>query len=146
MAKKSTPPVLPAKPRRGRPPKPGGRIPQVEVQRAYRARLAAAGKVVRIVDAHAVNPAPASAVPSSIPDFDPTKDGVFERQMVAGVRDQLRNALSKLAVREAEVTRLRDRNDQLESELKLQGQHLTAALKDNVVLKQQLATKPTRRR
>jgi len=49
-------------------------------------------------------------------------------------------------VREAEVTRLRDRNDQLESELKLQGQHLTAALKDNVVLKQQLATKPTRRR
>ena len=54
MAKQPTTPSEPAaRPRRGRPPKPGGRIPQVEVQRAYRARLAAAGKVVRIVDAAA---------------------------------------------------------------------------------------------
>ena len=37
-----------------RPPKPGGRIPQVEAQRAYRARLAAAGKLVRVVDAISV--------------------------------------------------------------------------------------------
>jgi hypothetical protein len=32
----------PASARVARPPKPGGRIPQAEVQRAYRARLAAA--------------------------------------------------------------------------------------------------------
>jgi len=34
-------PTDPPKPRRGRPPKPGGPIPRAEVQRAYRARLAA---------------------------------------------------------------------------------------------------------
>ena len=126
-----------AKPRRGRPPKPGGRIPQVEVQRAYRARLAAAGKVVRIVDAIAVSPTPAGVAQLSI---------VFERQMVARIRDQLHNALSKLELREEEVTRLRGRNAYLESELTLQERHLTNALKDNIVLKQKLALKSARRR
>jgi hypothetical protein len=124
------------KPRRGRPRKPGGRIPQVEVQRAYRARLAAAGKVVRTVDAGAVSPTPAGVAQLSIPDFDPAKDGVFERQMVASTRDQFHNALSELELREEEVTRLRDRNAYLESELKLQERYLTNALKDNIVLKQ----------
>jgi len=134
MAKKPVSP--PAKPRRGRPPKPGGRIPQAEVQRAYRARLAAAGKVVRIVDANAV----------PVPGFDPAKDGVFEREMIASLREQLRIALSKMEVREEEVARLRDRNAHLESELKLQERHLTNALKDKVVLEQKLAQKPARRR
>ena len=60
---------------RGRPPKPGGRIPQVEVQRAYRARLAAAGKVVRVVDAVSVRPAPANLASTAIPDFDPARRG-----------------------------------------------------------------------
>jgi hypothetical protein len=42
--------ALPADKRRpGRPPKPGGPTPQAEVQRAYRARLAAAGKAVGVV-------------------------------------------------------------------------------------------------
>jgi len=45
------------------------------VQRAYRARLKSAGKAVRIVDA--------TASPVPIPDFDPAKDGVFEREMIA---------------------------------------------------------------
>jgi len=111
------------------------------VQRAYRARLAAAGKVVRIVDASVVGPTTAGVSQLSIPDFDPAKDGIFERQMVASMRDQLHNALSKLELREEEVTRLRDRNAYLESELKLQERHLTNALKDNIVLKQKLARK-----
>ena len=147
MAKKPATPSDPtAKPRRGRPPKPGGRIPQVEVQRAYRARLAAAGKVVRTVDAGAVSTTPAGVAQLSIPDFDPAKDGIFERQMIASMRDQLHNASSKLDLREEEVTRLRARTAYLESELKLQERHLTDALKDNIVLKQKLALKPARRR
>jgi len=129
--------------RRGRPPKPGGRIPQVEVQRAYRARLAAAGKVVKVVDAAA---APTSPAPASISDFDPAKDGIYEREMVEGMRNSLHNALSKLELREQDVARLELRNAYLEGELKLQEQHLTNALKDNIMLKQQLAqTRPKRR-
>ena len=107
------------------------------MQRAYRARLVAAGKVVRIVDANAV----------PVPDFDPAKDGIFEREMIASLRAQLRNASSKLELREGEVTRLRDRNAYLESELKAQERHLANALKDKVVLEQKLAAqKPARRR
>ena len=136
MATMPKKPAPPAKHRRGRPPKPGGRTPQVEVQRAYRARLAAAGKVVRIVDANAV----------PVAGFDPAKDGIFEREMIASLRKQLRIALSKMELREEEVTRLRDRNAHLESELKLQERHLTNALKDKIALEQKLAQKPARRR
>jgi len=106
------------------------------VQRAYRARLAAAGKVVRVVDANAV----------PVPGFDPAKDGIFEREMIARLREQLRNALSKAELREEEATRLRERNAYLESELKTQERHLTNALKDKVTLEQKLARKPARRR
>ncbi len=81
-----------------------------------------------------------------MPDYDPAKDGIFERQMVAAMREKLHNALSKLDLREQEVARLRERNAHLESELKLQERHLTNALKDNIVLKQKLALKPTGRR
>ena len=126
-----------AKPRLGRPPKPGGRLPQVEVQRAYRARLKAAGKVVQVVDA--------GAAQAPISDFDPAKDGVFEREMVASMRDRLSSALSKLALREEQVTQLQKRTAYLEAELKTQGQHLKIALKDNVVLKQRLERTPARR-
>jgi hypothetical protein len=133
MTKKlATPLDPPAAKRRGRPPKPGGRTPQVEVQRAYRARLKAAGKAVRIVDATAT----AGAVP--IPDFDPAKDGVFERAMIARMREQLRSALSKLELREEDVARLRERNAYLEAELRNQERHHTNALKDNIALKQRL--------
>ena len=56
---------------RGRPPKPGGPKSPAEIQRAYRARLAAAGKVVRIVHA-----GPASPLPAAFPEFDPERDGI----------------------------------------------------------------------
>jgi hypothetical protein len=111
MAKTPSPPAsAPAVKRpRGRPPKPGGRMSQVEVQRAYRARLAAAGKVVRIVDA-------AKPALVSIPDAE------FEVER-----------------RQQDVARLEQRNAYLEGELILQHQHHTNALKANVVLKKQLA-------
>ena len=113
---------------------------------AVGARLAAAGRVVRIVDASDVSPTSAGVAQLSIPGFDPAKDGVFDRQMVASTRDQSHNALSKLELREKEMTRLRARNAYLESELKLQERHLANALKDNIVLKKKLALKPARQR
>jgi len=57
------------------------------IQRAYRACLAAAGKVVRIVDAGAVDAALG----------------------LTALHAQLTNALSKFALREEKLTRLRDR-------------------------------------
>jgi PHD/YefM family antitoxin component YafN of YafNO toxin-antitoxin module len=123
MAKTPSPPAsAPAVKRpRGCPPKPGGRMSQVEVQRAYRARLAAAGKVVRIVDA-------AKPALVSIPDAE------FE-----AIRKRLHDALLKLERRQQDVARLEQRNAYLEGELILQHQHHTNALKANVVLKKQLA-------
>jgi hypothetical protein len=72
----------------------------------------------------------------SIPDFDPAKDGVFDRQMVESMRDQLRTALVRLELREEEVRDLRDRNTHLELEAatpratayqRAQGQHRAQA-------------------
>jgi hypothetical protein len=57
---------LPQLVRRGRPPKPGGPMPQVEVQRAYRDRLKAAGKTVRLVDADFVNITDAAAQEATV--------------------------------------------------------------------------------
>ena len=91
MAKKAAPPasIPPTTQRRGRPSKPGGRLSQVEIQRAYRARLAAAGKVVKIVDAATVSPAPVNLTLAMIPDFDPARDGIYEREMVETMRGDL---------------------------------------------------------
>ena len=132
MPRKPAPPSnVPGKPRRGRPPKPGGRIPQVEVQRAYRARLKAAGKIVRIVDANAV----------PVPDFDPARDGVFERAMFESMQDRLRNALLKLELRKEELARLRERNAWLERELFRLEREVTNALKGKISLERQLAAR-----
>jgi hypothetical protein len=139
MAKKTRPRrPAPAAKRRGRPPKPGGRIPQVEVQRAYRARLKAAGKVVKVVDAVPANPASASGALPSIPDFDPTTQMICDRELFEGFRDGLHNALLKIERREQDVERLTKRNAYLEAELKREEQHHTIALKQIVTLKQQL--------
>lgn len=151
MAKKAKPPAsIPPTPRpRGRPPKPGGRLSQVEIQRAYRARLAAAGKVVRIVDAATLSPAPANPVLAAIPDFDPARDVIYERAMFERMRDDLHNALVKIKLQNQDVARLEARNAYLEGELRLEHQHHTNALKANVVLKKQLAEmaqKPAKRR
>jgi hypothetical protein len=61
MGQNRTPSPTPGTAKRGRPPKPDGPVPQFMVQRAYRARLAAAGKVVRIVDAQGGGEAVAAA-------------------------------------------------------------------------------------
>lgn len=119
MAKRPAPSGPPRKARRGRPPLPGGRKPQVEVQRAYRARLAAAGKVVRIVDANAV-PAPG---------FDPAKDGIYERAMVEGWRAQLHRVLSERDFLRDELALARERIDGLEAERVRLEREITAALK-----------------
>jgi len=57
----------------------------------------------------------------------------------------LHDAISKLQLREDEVTRPWDRYAYLESELKLHEEHLTNALKDNIVLEQLLALKRAKR-
>jgi hypothetical protein len=120
---------------------------QVEIQRAYRARLAAAGKVVRVVDAASARPASASPPMTAVPDFDPAKDSIYERKMIEKMRDDLCNALLKIELREEDVARLEQRNAYLEGEVKLQERHHTNALKEVITLKQQLAKKrPAKRR
>jgi hypothetical protein len=85
-------PLVPAAPvakrKRGRPPSPNGPKSQAETQRAYRARLAAAGKVVRATDAAAIGAAALSVALASFPDFDPARDGIYERAMVEKMRDE----------------------------------------------------------
>ena len=140
MAKKPrSPPAPPAKRPRGRPPKPGGPIPQAEVQRAYRARLAAAGKIVRLVDAASASPALAS-----IPGLDPATQLICDRKTFEGMRDNLHNVSVKLEVREQDVARVEARNAYLESELKLQERHITNTLKEVITLRQQLAKRRSR--
>ncbi len=137
MAKKSKPPpALPAGTRpRGRPPKPGGRIPQVEVQRAYRARLAAAGKVVRVVDAAAMTGPP----PSAIPDYDPATDGIFDRSMITKMRDDLHNALARIENLQQDRDRWRADCARAETELRVERQLHTNTIKDKILLQQEIA-------
>jgi acyl-CoA reductase-like NAD-dependent aldehyde dehydrogenase len=79
---------------RGRPPTPQGAKPQAEVQRAYRERRKAAGKVLRVIDTWA--------------EMTPAE--------IAEMRERLGNALRRLELREQDVARLEARNDYLESE------------------------------
>jgi hypothetical protein len=114
------------------------------VQRAYRARLAAAGKVVRIVDTLAVDAAAPRVALAPVPDFDPATQMISDRAMFTDMRDKLHNALLKLELREQDVQRLAQRNAYLEGELKLQEQHHTNSLKELITLRQQLAKRPRR--
>jgi hypothetical protein len=99
-------------------PKPvnGIAMSHAERQASYRARLAAAGKVVTAVDASLVGP------------------GGYRDTL-----DRLHDALMKLERREAEVARLTGRVAYLEGELKQQERHNTNSLKQIVELKQELA-------
>jgi hypothetical protein len=128
MARKPAPsptvPVAPPVKRRGRPPRPGGPTPQVEIQRAYRARLKAAGKVVKLVDA----------------DFDP---GQMQAPVVE-LRDNLHNALVKLDLRAQDVERLEARNRFLDAELVRLERELTNKAKDAIVARQQAAKRRDR--
>lgn len=142
MAKKPATRSVPAAlaVRRGRPPKPGGPIPQVEVQRAYRARLKAAGKVVRLVDAGSAPPSsPQSPALASIPDYDPAIDGIYDRAMFEKMRDDLHNALSQIEVLEADRNRWQTDCARAEAELRIERQHHTNTIKDKIVLQQEIA-------
>jgi hypothetical protein len=108
---------------RGRPPSPQGARPRAEVQRAYRERRKAAGKVLRVIDTWT------TMTPAEI----------------AEMRGRLGNALRELELRQEDVSRLEARNAYLESELIRVERHHTNALKDNIVLKKQLAERPKRR-
>jgi hypothetical protein len=110
----------PPKRPRGRPPTPQGAKPRAEVQRAYRARLAAAGKVVKLIN------------PAEMPDL----------ATFVEMRDKLHSTLLKLELREQDVARLDARIAYLDSELRRVEQHNLNALKDNIVLKKQLAEWP----
>src|SRR4051812_45224192 len=90
---------------RGRPRKPDA-LTQAEIQRAYRARLAAAGKAVRVVRTDA------------IPDFDPGIHVVVERTFFAEQREKYHNAIMKIGRLEEDRARLDKRNAYLEAELK----------------------------
>ena len=55
-----------------------------------------------------------------IPDFDPAKDRIYERKMIAKIHDDLHNASSKFERRGEDVAQFEQRNAYLEGELKLQ--------------------------
>jgi hypothetical protein len=95
----------------------GGPTPQVKIQRAYRAQLKAAGKVVKLVDA----------------DFDPGQ----MQALVVELRDNLHNALVQLELRTQDVERLEARNRFLEAELVRLERELTNKAKDAIVARQQ---------
>jgi len=142
MAKNLEPSSRPAAKRPpGRPPKPGGRIPQVEVQRAYRARLAAAKKVVRVVDASSAPPSPRfSPAPASIPDYDPATGVIYDRAMFEKMRDNLHNALVHIENLQRDRNRWQADCARAEAELRVERQHHTNTIKDKIVLKQEIAT------
>jgi hypothetical protein len=81
---------------RGRPPNPQGAKPRAEVQRAYRERRKAAGKVLRVIDTWTI------MTPAEI----------------AEQGERLGNALRKLKLRKRDVQRLEARNAYLEGELR----------------------------
>jgi hypothetical protein len=86
---------------------------------------------------------------AAIPDFDPARDGLYERAMFETMRDNLHNALVEIELQNQDVARLEARNAYLEGELRLEHQHHTNVLKANIVLKKQLAEmarKPAKRR
>ncbi|MEO5325130.1 hypothetical protein PV773_17575 [Mesorhizobium sp. CC13] len=108
---------------RGRPRKPDA-LRQAERQRAYRTRLAAAGKAVRVVQAGVA------------PGFDPKLHVIIDRAFFEEQRENYRHAILKLELLEERWVRLEERNSYLESELKRVEQVHTATLKELIGLKQ----------
>jgi hypothetical protein len=96
-------------------------LTNAEKQRAYRARAKSErNKVVRVVDAW-----DAFTMPTP--------------EKVAELRAELRNALPELERRGEEIARLTARNAWLEAELLRVERNHTNSLKDNIVLKQEIA-------
>jgi hypothetical protein len=92
--------------RRGRPQTPDGARSSKDRQRAYRERLKAAGKVLRVIDADAMTAADANAL------------------------------RMKLQLREQDVARLTARNHYLENELRRVEQYNLNILKEIIGLRQ----------
>lgn len=113
---------------RGRPRKPNA-LTQAEIQRAYRARLVAAGKAVRVVHV------------GDVPEFDPETHFIAERAFFEELRQNYHNAILKTELLEDDRHRLVERNAYLESELKRLERVHTNALKEIISLKQSLAKK-----
>jgi hypothetical protein len=105
---------------RGRPPTPEGARPRAEVQRAYRERRKAAGKVIVTIDTWT------TMTPAEI----------------AEMRERLGNALRDGELRQQDVQRLEARNSFLEAELRRVEQHNLNLIKDAVTLRKQLAERP----
>jgi chromosome segregation ATPase len=108
---------------RGRPPSPDAKA-RADIQRQYRERRKAAGKVIRVIDTWTT--------------MTPTE--------IAELRERLDSALLKLELCQQDVARLEARNAHLESELKRTEQHHTNALKEIVTLKQASQPAPRTRR
>ena len=102
---------------RGRPPISEAKS-RAEIQRDYRARRKAAGKVLRVIDASAMT------------------------GEIAELHEKLHDALLKLELRKQDVARLTARADHLEVELKRLEQHHTNALKEVAVLKHAAGPEP----
>lgn len=113
---------------RGRPRKPNA-LTQADIQRAYRARLAAAGKAVRVVHV------------GDVPEFDPETHFVAERAFFEELRQNYHNAIVKIEILEEDRLRLDQRNADLESELKRLERIHTNALKEIISLKRSLEKK-----
>lgn len=113
----------PPKRKRGRPPgkSPYAKSP-AETSRAYRARMKAADKVLKLVD-----------VAANIPPAE-----------VAAMQGRLGDLLFKLELSNREVGRLRVRSHHLENEFKHVEQHNTNILKELIELKKAAATPPKR--
>jgi hypothetical protein len=130
--------------KRGRHPLPGGPKSQAETQRAYRARLAAAGKVVRIVDAAAfTNPA------VSTHSGDSAIDHINERALFEKLRDDLNNALIRIQILDEDRTRWQNDCARAEAELRIERQYHTNTIKDKILLQKEiteLKKKPRRTR
>jgi hypothetical protein len=75
---------------------------------------------------------------ASIPDYDPTKDGVYERATVDGLRDRLHASMLELERRQQDVAQLEKRCAQLEGELKLEEQRHANTIKEVITIRQKL--------
>src|ERR1700709_1430309 len=123
-----------AKRKRGRPPSPNGPKSQAEIKRAYRPRLPAARKLARAADAAATGSAAPSVALASVPDFDPARDGIYERAMIEKMRDDLHHALIDIQILDEDRTRWQNDCARAEAELRLERQHHSNTIKDKIML------------
>jgi hypothetical protein len=76
---------------------------------------------------------------ASDPDFDPARDGVYERAMIEKMRDDLHNALLRIELLEEDRNRWQTDCARAEAELRIERQHHTNTIKDKIVLQKEIA-------